>query len=83
MTIRVGSRESSKTSDVEIRASSERAGTVDGAVPAVVVGTLGGGGIWVYIPRMFLGWWVEWIVVDRVGKDIREYYNNMYTPLEL
>ena len=44
MTIRVGSRESSKTSDVEIRASSERAGTVDGAVPAVVVGTLGGGG---------------------------------------
>lgn len=38
---------------------------------------------WVYIPRMFLGWWVEWIVVDRVGKDIREYYNNMYTPLEL
>ena len=43
MTIRVGERESSKTSDVEIRASSERAGTVDGAVPAVVVGTLGGG----------------------------------------
>ena len=58
MTIRVGSRESSKTSDVEIRASSERAGTVDGAVPAVVVGTLGGGGVYlgVYPPN------VPWMV---------------------
>ena len=56
MTIRVGSRESSKTSDVEIRASSERAGTVDGAVPAVVVGTLGGVYLGVYPPN------VPWMV---------------------
>lgn len=51
MTIRVGERESSKTSDVEIRASSERGGPVDGDVPAVVLAQLG-----VYPPN------VPWMV---------------------
>lgn len=62
MTIRVGEQESSRTSDVEIRASSERAWTVDGDVPAVVVGTIGG----VYPPN------VPWMV-GRSGSSRKRY----------
>lgn len=68
MTIRVGERESSKTSDVEIRASSERAGTVDGDVPAVVVGTLECISSECSLDGVGR--------VDRVGKDIRRGFYN-------